>query len=97
MDECQFSKHMEKLSTEKRAAIIRSLVEGNSIASTCRITGVSKPTVLDLLVMAGEACSDYMDKKMVNLPCKLIQMDELHSFVGCKETSKRRAKDQASS
>lgn len=86
---------MEKLSTEKRAAVLRSLVEGNSVASTCRIVGVSKPTVLELLVLAGEACEDYMDRMMVNLPCKFIQMDELHSFVGCKETSKRRAKNQA--
>lgn len=73
---------MEKLTTEKRAAVLRSLAEGVSIASTTRITGTCKEAILKLLVEAGEACSDYCDRTMVDLPCKTLQMDEVHSFVG---------------
>ena len=43
---------MRKLSTEKRAMILHSLVEGNSINATARMCGCSKITVLRLLADA---------------------------------------------
>lgn len=82
---------MEKLATAKRAAVLRCLIEGNSILGTSRITGVAKNTIIKFLAEAGDACSDYMDKKMVNLSCKSIQLDEIWSFVGCKEGAKESA------
>jgi len=82
---------MTKLSTSKRAAILRCLIEGNSILSTSRITGAAKNTIIDFLEQAGEACSDFQDKAMVNLPCKELQLDEVWSFVGCKEKNKKEA------
>ena len=63
---------MEKLATEKRAAILRCLVEGNSVASTTRMTGAAKNSVLKLIAQAGEACAHYQDENMVNLPCRII-------------------------
>jgi hypothetical protein len=50
---------MNKLSTERRAQVIRPLVEGNSIRSTVRITGVSKNTIAKLFVDVGEACARH--------------------------------------
>jgi DNA invertase Pin-like site-specific DNA recombinase len=44
-------------STEKRARIVRALVEENSIRATARMTPCSKSTVVKLLVELGEACS----------------------------------------
>lgn len=82
---------MEKLSTAKRAAVLRCLIEGNSILSTSRITGVAKNSIVKLLAQAGDACSSYMHEKMVNLPCKVLQLDEIWSFVGCKEAKKENA------
>lgn len=76
---------MNKLTTEQRAKIIAMLVEGNSINSTCRITGAAKNTVLKLLAEVGEACAGYQDGAMRNLPCKRIQADEIWSFVGMKQ------------
>jgi IS1 family transposase len=76
---------MNKLDTAKRTQIISALVEGCSIRATVRMTGASKNTIAKLLVELGTACSEYMDKTLVNLPCKLIQVDELWSFVGCKQ------------
>ena len=43
---------MNKLPAEDRSRILMSLVEGNSIASTCRMFGVNKITVLRLLADA---------------------------------------------
>lgn len=76
---------MNKLDATKRAQVISALVEGNSIRSTVRMTGVAKNTVAKLLVEIGSACSEYMNRVFVNLPCKRVQCDEIWSFVGCKE------------
>jgi IS1 family transposase len=75
---------MNKLSLEKRTAIISSLVEGNSIASTCRMTGAAKMTVLSLLAEVGSACAAFQDRWIRNLHCERVQVDEIWSFVGMK-------------
>lgn len=40
---------MPKLTKPKRAEVLRCLIEGNSVLSTSRITGVAKNTILDYL------------------------------------------------
>src|SRR5216683_2775924 len=76
---------MNQLSTEKRAQIVSALVEGCSIRSTVRMTGVSKNTIAKLLIELGAACSEYLNRTLVNLPCKRIQCDEIWSYVGAKQ------------
>lgn len=76
---------MNTLTKDQQAQILRCLVEGNSIRSTGRICGVSKNTILKLLPLAGQACLDYQDKMLVNLPCKRVQCDEIWAFCYCKE------------
>jgi IS1 family transposase len=76
---------MTILTTKARAQILTLLVEGNSINATMRITGVSKNTILKLLVHVGQACVAYQDRVMRNLPLKKVQCDEIWSFVGMKQ------------
>lgn len=76
---------MNRLAPEKRAAVVASLVEGNSIRSTVRMTGVAKNTVTKLLVDLGTVCSVYQDRVMRDLPCKRVQVDELWCFVYAKQ------------
>jgi IS1 family transposase len=76
---------MNRLSIEDRARILSALVEGNSIRSVCRMLGVAKRTVTRLLVEVGTACYEYQDRAMRDLPCRLVQCDEIWSYVGCKE------------
>jgi hypothetical protein len=76
---------MNKLKIEKQVQVCASLVEGNSIRATCRMTGVAKNTVVKLLADVGKACSDYQDKVLRDLPCKNIQCDEIWSFCYAKE------------
>src|SRR4051812_44689869 len=85
---------MERLASTKRAQVLRCLIEGNSILSTSRITGAAKNTIVKLLAEAGEACEAYHDTHMRNLPCKVLQLDEVWSFVGCKEKNKKTAKGE---
>jgi len=76
---------MNKLSLEKRTQVIRTLVEGNSIRATCRITGTAKGTVTRLFVAVGTACAKYQDVHLRNIPSRLIQCDELWSFCYAKQ------------
>src|SRR5690606_9906750 len=76
---------MNKLSREKRCAVVRALVEGSSIRSTVRMTGVSKNTVTKLLVDLGRVCSEFQDKAFRNLTCQRLQLDEIWSFCYSKQ------------
>lgn len=76
---------MNKLSTAKRIAVVSALVEGCSIRSTVRMTGVSKNTIAKLLLELGAACTKYQDATLRNLSCKQLQCDEIWSFVGGKD------------
>jgi IS1 family transposase len=75
---------MNQLSVERRAAVVRCLVEGNSVRATSRLTGVSRTTILSLLVDLGDLCRVYQDHVLKNLQAKQIQCDEIWSFVGAK-------------
>jgi len=76
---------MNRLTTAKRIQVVRALVEGNSIRSTVRITGVAKNTVVKLLADLGAACREYQDATLQDLDCKRIQCDEIWSFVYSKQ------------
>jgi IS1 family transposase len=76
---------MNKLSREKQAQVVAALVEGNSINSTVRMTGVSKVTILKLIKDLGNACAEYHNRTFVNLRCKRIQCDEIWQFCYAKE------------
>jgi IS1 family transposase len=75
---------MNKLDKTKQIQVVSALVEGNSIRATVRMTGVAKNTITKLLVELGAACSEYLDKNLVNLNCKRVQVDEIWSFCYAK-------------
>lgn len=86
---------MNRLSKQQQTQIIASLVEGNSLRATARMCGVAFNTVLKLVPQIGKACADYQDKTLRNLNCKIVETDEIWSFVGSKEkntTEERKAK-----
>ena len=76
---------MNRLSTDKRTAVIAALVEGTSVNATCRMTGVAKHTVLNLLKDIGCACAAYHNANVRNLRVRRVQADEIWSFVGAKQ------------
>jgi IS1 family transposase len=76
---------MNVLSKEKQFAVIAMLCEGSSIRSIERITGIHRDTIMRLGIRMGEGCQRLMDEKMRNLPCKLIQVDEVWGYVGMKQ------------
>jgi IS1 family transposase len=76
---------MNKLDTARRTQVVRCLIDGVSIRGTVRITGIAKNTIQKLLLKLGEACSKYMNDHLTDLKCERLQVDELWSFVGCKQ------------
>ncbi len=56
-----------------------------SIRGIERITGVAKHTILKLLVDLGHACSEYQDYALRNLDTRIIEADEIWSFVSSKQ------------
>lgn len=78
---------MNRLNTATRAKVVNCLIEGCSLRSTVRLTGVAKKTVSRILIEVGEACAAYHDKIMRNLSCKVLQVDEVWSFTYCKQAN----------
>jgi len=76
---------MNRLSKTEQAQIIRALVEGNSIRSTCRMTGFAQNTIMKLLRDLGIACAEYQDRTLRNLSTTSVECDEIWSFVHAKE------------
>jgi IS1 family transposase len=80
---------MYTLSTEKKIAVLSALVEGNSIRSTSRMTGVDRNTINSLLLRTGERCQRILNDRMQNLECRFLQVDEIWTFVGKKRRNVR--------
>lgn len=80
---------MNRLSTEKRAAIVAALVEGNSIRATCRMTGTAKGTVTKLLVDLGHACMSHHHATVRGLKSERVQCDEIWAFCFAKQKNVR--------
>src|SRR5579863_135725 len=76
---------MNVLSAEKKLAVVIAMVEGNSIRSVERMTGVHRDTIMRLVVRVGQNCERMLDEKLRGLNCKLVQADEIWTYVGKKE------------
>lgn len=76
---------MNRLTPAARTNVLTCLIEGCSIRSTVRMTGVSKKAVSRLLVEAGTVAADYQDRVMRNLSCRRLQVDEIWTFNYCKQ------------
>jgi IS1 family transposase len=76
---------MNTLSKDKQAAIIRAHVEGNSIRSMERMTGVHRDTIMRLVVRIGQDCAQLLDERIKNVPARRIQADEIWTYVFKKQ------------
>ena len=83
---------MNKLPLKTRVTILNMLVEGSSMRSISRVTGVSINTVSKLLVDAGKACAAYHDETVRNVKATNVQCDEIWSFCYAKDKNVATAK-----
>ena len=75
------------MTTEKRNTILRHLVEGNSIRSTCRLMGTNIPSVLRQLEWAGKHCAALLESKLQGLKCRHLECDEIWTFCQKKQAN----------
>jgi IS1 family transposase len=76
-----------RVSVEDAKLALRLLVEGMSIRSTERTTGMHRDTICKLLVFFGEKCRTFLDGRMRNLSTMThLQFDEQWTFVKKKQS-----------
>ena len=78
------------LSFEKKTAVVSALVEGSSIRSVERMTGVHRDTIMRLGVRMGFGCKRIMDENFRNLSCRTVEVDEVWGFIAMKARAARR-------
>jgi IS1 family transposase len=76
--------NMNTLTNDERIRVVAALVEGNSIRSTSRMTGVARNTVTKLLVDLGAACMKFHDENVRHVRVRRLQCDEIWAYVGAK-------------
>jgi len=85
---------MNRLDSDERIRVVAALVEGNSIRSTSRMTGVARNTVTKLLVDLGQACMKYHDEHVRQLTVRRLQCNEIWAYVGAKARNVSAAKKE---
>jgi transposase-like protein/IS1 family transposase len=78
-----------RTSTEAAESALHCLLEGCSIRSTERLTGLNRNTIMRLLLVAGEHSSRLMDTRMRGLSARYLQVDEIWTYVGKKRRNVR--------
>jgi len=76
------------ISMDRLVLVLRLLIEGNSLRSTERISGLDINTITRLLTLAGEKCEKLMGRLIVNVPVRDVECDEIWGYVGKKEGHK---------
>ena len=71
------------------ARAVQCLLEGCSIRSTERLTGINRNTIMRLLIVSGEPSEHLLDNRLRDLRPKRIQCDEIWTFVQKKARSRR--------
>jgi hypothetical protein len=77
-----------RVSMKEAAMALGMLLEGMSIRSVQRLTGLCRDTLADLIVLVGENCQRLLDAKVKGVEVKDLQLDEIWSFVGMKEKTR---------
>jgi IS1 family transposase len=73
------------LPRERRIEVLHHLVEGNTLRSTNRLTGVHRTAIQDLLVDFGDRCQRLMDREFRGLNLTHLECDEIWTFVQKKQ------------
>jgi IS1 family transposase/transposase-like protein len=77
-----------RISLDKAEMCLKLMLEGMSIRSIQRITGLHQETILNLLVLAGERCQKLMSRKIKGIAVKDVEADEIWGFVKFKNRHK---------
>jgi transposase-like protein/IS1 family transposase len=75
--------------TVKQASMALALMmEGMSIRSVQRLTGLCRKTLADMILVVGANCQTLLDNTIANVEVSDVQLDEIWSFCGMKEKTR---------
>ncbi len=77
-----------RISMRQAATALGMMLEGMSVRSVQRLTGVCRQTLADLILLVGENCQRLLDEKIQNVQVDDVQVDEIWSFIGLKEKNR---------
>jgi IS1 family transposase/transposase-like protein len=77
-----------RISLDQAEMCLRLMLEGMSVRSIQRITGIHQVTILDLIVLAGDRCEKLMAERIKGIAVKDVEADEIWGFVQCKNRHK---------
>lgn len=91
---CEPHKHLTRATLLSRpdaaARAIQCLLEGCSIRSTERLTGLNRNTIMRLLVVAGDRAARVTDSLLRDLRPRYLQCDEIWTYIGKKQRRLRK-------
>jgi IS1 family transposase/transposase-like protein len=70
---------------ETVSKVLALMLEGMSVNSISRITGLHKNTILSLMITAAESCERIFNRLVTGIKPRFVQADEIWSFVGCHQ------------
>jgi len=77
-----------RLPLDRALAVLQLILEGMSVRSAERVTGIHRDTILKLLVLAGTRCQERMKNIIRNVPVEDVQADEIWGFCFKKEKNR---------
>jgi IS1 family transposase len=80
-----YSRAMNRLPIQKQVTVLSMMVEGNSIRSTERMTGVHRDTIMRLVERTGSGCGRFLDTQVRGVRATRVQADEIWTYVFKKQ------------
>jgi IS1 family transposase/transposase-like protein len=77
-----------RISLDRAEMCLQLLLEGMSMRSIERITGLHQRTIINLMLLAGERCEKLMRERIKGVAVKDVEADEIWGFVGFKNRHK---------
>jgi transposase-like protein/IS1 family transposase len=65
--------------------VVNLLCESMGIRAVSRLTTLHRDTVLSILETVGAKCEAFLDQQIHNVKAEQVQVDEIHTFVNCKQ------------
>ena len=79
-----------RLDPAKAIMCLRMILEGTSIRSTERLTGVNRNTIMSLVVTIGFRAKKFLEATVKNVPVDDVQADEIWGFCLMKNKTRER-------
>jgi len=85
---------MATLTIDQQTSVISALVEGCSIRSTERMTGIHRDSIMRLTQRVAKGAERLLDESIRGIRCERLELDEVWAFVGSKKANLKPRDDQ---